>query len=159
MTGAGSGETPIDDLPPGALWRHRDFMRLWSAQSISSLGARITREGLPLAAVLVLHAGAAEIGVLAAIRAAPALVVGLAAGGVVDRGRRRNILIGCDLARAGALLIVPIAAFIHRLVMAEIWLAAALVGALGDLFDMADHAYLPSLIDRRLLVDANARLG
>jgi hypothetical protein len=159
MTGDASASKPADGGRQGGLWRHADFLKLWRAQSISSLGALISREGLPLAAVLALHAGATEIGVLAAIRAAPALVVGLSAGGLVDRTRRRGILIACDLARAGVLLIVPIAAFTHHLVMADIWLAAALVGALGVLFDMADHAYLPSLIDQRLLIDANAKLG
>jgi MFS family permease len=159
MTGGGDAKKPIEGRPSGALWRHADFLRLWSAQSISSLGKLITREGLPLAAVLALHAGAGEIGVLAAIRAAPALLVGLTAGGMVDRARRRKVLIACDVLRAAVLLIVPVAAYTHHLVMADIWLAAALVGALSVLFDMADHAYLPSLIDRRLLIDANAKLG
>jgi MFS family permease len=159
MTGEGSAGKAADGPRPGSLWRHADFLRLWSAQSISSLGALISREGLPLAAVLALHAGPGEVGVLAAIRAAPGLVVGLAAGGMVDRTRRRGVLIGCDVLRAAVLLIVPIAAYTHHLVMADIWLAAALVGALGVLFDMADHAYLPSLIERRMLIDANAKLG
>src|SRR5205085_11597398 len=38
------------------LWRNRDFLKLWTGQMISELGSRITRDGLPLAAVLVLHA-------------------------------------------------------------------------------------------------------
>ena len=39
------------------LWRERDFLRLWAAQSVSDFGARITREGLPIMAVVVLHNG------------------------------------------------------------------------------------------------------
>jgi hypothetical protein len=49
------------------LWRHSDFLKLWSGQNISELGSRITREGLPLTAVLILHAGPAQMGVLAAL--------------------------------------------------------------------------------------------
>ena len=48
------------------LWRDRDFVRLWLAQSVSAFGARITREGLPIAAVLTLGASPGQIGLLAA---------------------------------------------------------------------------------------------
>jgi hypothetical protein len=44
-------------LPRGGLWRHRDFLLLWSAQGVSAVGSRITRTALPMAAILV--AGAA----------------------------------------------------------------------------------------------------
>lgn len=36
---------------PAPLWQHRAFSRLWAAQAISSFGARITREGLPILAI------------------------------------------------------------------------------------------------------------
>ncbi len=141
------------------LWRHGDFLKLWTAQTVSALGSRISRAGLPMAAIMALHAGPAETGALAAIAAAPALLVGLIGGGFVDRTSRRRVLIAADLGRAAALLIVPIAAFAHRLVMAEVFIAAAAVGGLGNLFDIADHAYLPSLVAREALIDANAKLA
>ena len=72
-----------------ALWRDRDFVRLWLAQSVSAFGSRITREGLPIAAILTLGATAPQVGLLAALSYGPALVVGLAAGGFVDRSKRR----------------------------------------------------------------------
>ena len=52
---------------PASLWRHADFLKLWAAQSVSSLGARITREGLPFAAVMSLGATPAQVGILAAL--------------------------------------------------------------------------------------------
>jgi hypothetical protein len=55
----------------GVLWRHAGFMRLWAAQAISTFGARIARTGLPLAAVLTVHARPGEIGLLAALTTAP----------------------------------------------------------------------------------------
>src|SRR5207244_13205880 len=48
------------------LWRNRDFLKLWSGQPITEVGSRITREGLPLTAALVLHATPAQMGYLAA---------------------------------------------------------------------------------------------
>jgi predicted MFS family arabinose efflux permease len=136
-----------------------DFLRLWGAQAVSSLGARISREGLPLTAVLVLGASPAQIGVLAAAVGAPAVLVGLAGGAVIDRAPGRRLLITADLARAGVLLAVPAAALAHRLTLVGLFVAAATIGALSDLFDIADHAFLPSLVGRAQLVRANARLA
>ncbi len=143
----------------GALWSHADFLRLWSAQAVSSFGARITREGLPLAAVLTIDAPPAALGLLAALTQGPGLIVGLFAGGFVDRSRRRSILIAADLARAAVLLTVPVTAWFHLLTMPQLYVVAALCGGLGVLFDIADHAYLPSLIERGGLVEGNTKLN
>jgi Na+/melibiose symporter-like transporter len=144
---------------PASLWRHADFLKLWAAQSVSSLGARITREGLPFAAVMSLGATPAQVGILAALARGPAIVVGLAGGGFVDRSRRRPVLIGSDIGRALVLASIPIAAWTHLLAMTQIYIVAAFVGALNVLFDIADHAYLPSLIAREQLVDGNSKLA
>ena len=145
--------------PPGSLWSHADFLRLWSAQSVSAVGARITREGLPLAAVLTLKAPPEQLGALAALSLAPGLIVGLTAGGFVDRSRRRGLLIGADLARMAVLLTVPVAAWLHILTMGQLYGAAVLVGAASVLFEIADHAYLPGLVGRDNILDANAKLS
>src|SRR4051812_48206188 len=70
---------------PQGLWRHPDFVKLWAGRTISEFGSRITREGLPLAAALVLGAGPEQMALLAAMGAAPVLLVGLLAGVWVDR--------------------------------------------------------------------------
>src|SRR5207253_2279369 len=78
--------------PSGVLWRHANFLKLWAAQSVSSFGARITREGLPYAAVLTINASPGQIGILAALAYGPSLIVGMFSGGFVDRSRKRSIL-------------------------------------------------------------------
>src|ERR1700704_6565238 len=93
-----------------SLWKNLDFVKLWTGQTISELGSRITREGIPLAAVLVLHAGTVQMGFLSALGGAAVLVFGLVAGVWVDRLRRRPILIAADLGRAAILVSVPAAA-------------------------------------------------
>jgi predicted MFS family arabinose efflux permease len=144
--------------PRSALWRHRDFLRLWSAQTVSDFGARITREGLPMMAVMALAATAPQLGVLAALASGSALLVGLSMGDFVDHTLRRPILIGMDLARALVLIALPIAAWLGHLNIWEVYAAAALVAAGSVLFDIADHAYLPGLVGRPLLVDANTKI-
>ncbi|MGH9592491.1 MAG: MFS transporter, partial [Bryobacteraceae bacterium] len=74
-------------------------MRLWAAQTVSSFGARIAREGFAMTAILSIHATPWEIGVLAALARGPGVIVGFFAGGIVDRTERRRVMIGSDLAR------------------------------------------------------------
>ncbi len=146
-------------FPTGALWQHAGFLRLWAAQTVSSFGARIAREGFAMTAILTIHAAPAELGILAALARGPGIVVGLVAGGFVDRSSRRRIMIASDLARTLLIATIPLAAWMHRLAMPQIYLVAALVGAAQVLFEIADHAFLPTLIAREHLIDGNAKLG
>ena len=141
------------------LWRERDFMRLWAAQTVSDFGARITREGLPIMAVIGLAAQPGQLGVLAALSSGAALVVGLTAGDYVDHTPRRRILIATDLMRAAVLVSLPIAAWLGVLSMLQVYVVAALVAAASVLFAIADHAYLPSLVGKPLVLDANAKIS
>lgn len=143
----------------GALWAHAGFLRLWAAQTVSSFGARIAREGFAMSAILSIHARPAQLGVLAALTLAPGVVVGLTAGGFVDRSRRRRVMIGADLFRTAVLLTIPVAAWTHLFTIEQLFVAAALVGAAGAMFGIADHAYLPSLIAREHLIEGNTKLG
>jgi hypothetical protein len=110
-------------------------------------------------AVLALAATPVQLGLLAAMSSGAALLVGLAAGDFVDHTARRPILIAMDFVRAGILLVLPLAAWLGLLDMTEVYVAAALVAAGSALFDIADHAYLPGLVGKPLITDANAKLG
>jgi hypothetical protein len=145
--------------PSGALWRHAGFLRLWAAQTVSSFGARIAREGFSMAAILSIHATPAQLGVLTALARGPGIVVGLVAGGFVDRTSRKHVMIGSDLARVVLIATIPAAAWLGLLTMGQLYVVAALVGAASVLFDIADHAFLPALIDREFLLDGNAKLS
>ena len=142
-----------------SLWRSPDFLKLWTGQTVSELGSRITREGLPLTAVLVLGAKPAQMGFLAATGAASVLLFGLLAGVWADRVRRRPILISMDLARAALLATIPLAAVLHRLSMAQLYAVIALAGFCTVFFDVAYQSYLPSLVERDELLDGNSKLA
>jgi len=141
------------------LWRHADFLKLWAGQTVSEIGSRITREGLPLAAVLTLGATPAQMGLLAAIGSVPVLLLGLVAGVWVDRLRRRPILIAADLGRAALLITIPIAALLGALTIGHLYLVAALAGILTLFFDVAYQSYLPSLVERENIVEGNSKLA
>jgi predicted MFS family arabinose efflux permease len=141
------------------LWKQGDFLHLWGAQTVSDFGAWITRTGLPMMAVLGLSATPGQLGLLSALSSGLALVVGLTAGDFVDHTARRPILIASDLARAAILLTLPVAAWLHLLSMVQVYAAAGLVAAASVLFDIADRAYLPGLVGKGLVTEANARLS
>jgi MFS family permease len=162
---------PHDDEPqdqpapaggePGSLWRDRNFVALWSASTISVFGSLITRTALPFAAILVLGAGPLEISALRSAELIAALIVGLVAGAWVDRLRRRQIMIWADIGRAAILATIPIAfiAGILGVVGMPLLLVVTFAAALlTTFFDVADNAYLPTIVPRERLVGANSAL-
>lgn len=138
------------------LRRHPDFFRLWSGQSVSSFGSAITTLALPLTAVLALKAGPVQMGLLAAMGFLPHLALGLPAGVWVDRWPRRPILVVTDLGRAALLGSIPLLALFGALRMEYLYAAALLVGVCTLFFDVAATSYVPSLVDRNDLLEANS---
>jgi MFS family permease len=141
------------------LWRHADFMKLWTGQAVSQFGSMVTRDALPLIGVLVLRATPVQMGFLAAAGSAPVIILGLLAGAWVDRLRRRPILIAADLGRALLVGSIPVAALLGQLSLTYLAAVAAATGALTVIFDVAYGAYLPSLVAREHLLEGNCKLG
>lgn len=142
----------------GRLWRHPNFLRLWTGQSVSQFGSEITMLALPLVAVLLLDASPLEVGLLRAAWSGPRLVFGFAAGLAVDRLRRRPLLVGSDLVRAVALSAIPLAALLGGLEMWLVFLVAFVLGTFDTLFIIAYQSFLPSVISRADLVEGNGKL-
>lgn len=141
------------------LWRNSAFVRVWSAASISIFGSLITRIALPLVAILVLGSGALEVAILRGLDLGVTLVFGLVAGAWVDRLRRRPVLIWADLGRAVLLGSVPVAFALGVLTFAQLLVVTGLAAILTTFFDAADNAYLPTIVERDRLVDANSALA
>ena len=144
--------------PSGGLWRHPDFIKLWSAETVSQFGTQFTLLALPLVAIDVLHASAFEVAALTTVEFLPFLLVSLPAGVWVDRLPRRPILVAGDLARALLLVSVPVAYWLGALTLWQLFIVGFLVGIATVFFDVAYQSYLPSLVERQQLVDGNAKL-
>jgi len=142
----------------GGLWHHLDFRRLWIGETVSQLGTQVSQLALPLVAILVVHASTFEVGLLTAIEMLGFLVVGLPAGAWVDRMRYRNVLIVNDVIRAVALASIPLAQMLGVLSIGQLYLVALATGVSTVFFDVAYQSYLPELIDRKALVEGNAKL-
>jgi MFS family permease len=153
---------PLEPGPPPpearTLWRHGDFMRLWTGQTISLVGSQVTLLALPLTAILLFQASAFQVGVLNTLLFLPFLLLGLPAGVWVDRMRRKPMMIAADLGRFAVLASVPLAYAFGVLRLGQVYAVGFLAGVLTVFFDVAYGAYLPSLIPRSRLVDGNAKL-
>jgi MFS family permease len=144
--------------PHGGLWRHADFLKLWSAETVSQFGTQISQVALPLVAVIELDASAFQVASLGTVEFLPFLLFTLPAGVWVDRLPRRPILVVADLGRACALGSIPVAAAVGHLALPQLYVAGFVTGTLTVFFDVAYQSYLPSVVDRAQLVDGNSKL-
>ncbi|GAA2271122.1 MULTISPECIES: MFS transporter [Kitasatospora] len=143
---------------PGSLFRHRGFFLLWSSQSVSFLGTQITYVALPLTAVLVLNATPMESGLMGALEKLPFLLFGLFVGVFVDRRARRPILVWTNAVRFAALTWIPVAYLLDMLTMGQLFLVVFVVGTMTVFFEIAYPSYVPGLVGRERLMEANSKL-
>jgi MFS family permease len=149
----------LDRLRPrGPLWGHRDFVKLWSAETISQFGTQVSQLALPFIAIQILDASAFAVAALATVEFLPFLLFTLPAGVWVDRLQRRAILIVADYARALLLFTVPLAYAFDVLTLGQLFAVGFLVGTFTVLFDVSYQSYLPSLVDRDQIIEGNSKL-
>lgn len=148
-----------DVVPTASLRRNRAFVALWGAATVSVFGSLVTRIALPFVAILTLSAGPIEVALLRSLDLVAALLVGFVAGAWVDRLRRRPVMIWADLGRAVLLGSIPVAALGGWLTLPQVFLVSALAAVLTTFFDVADQAYLPTVVGRADLVRANGVLA
>ncbi len=142
----------------GRLWRHPDFLKLWAGETVSVFGSQVTLLAVPTVAILILHVGPFQVGVLSALEFLAFPTLGLVAGVYADRLRRRPIMIVCDIGRALALGSIPVAFLMHVLTLEQLYLVALLTGIFTVFFDVSYQSYLPALIDRPNLIEGNTKL-
>jgi MFS family permease len=144
--------------PQGGLWRHGDFLKLWSAETISQFGSQTGQLAIPFVAILVLDATAFQVAALGTVLFLPFILFTLPAGVWVDRLPRRPILITGDFARAALYSTVPIAYVADVLTLGQLYVVGFLVGVCTVFFDVAYQSYLPALVERNQIIDGNSKL-
>ena len=140
-----------------SLWRHADYMKIWSAATVSLMGTQVSQIAIPFIAV-VLNASTFQVALLGMFEMLPFIVFALPAGAWLDRVRRQPVLIAGDLGRAIALLSIPVAYSLGVLTIWQLYIVGFVAGSLTVLFDVADQSYLPVLLDAEDLVEGNAKL-
>src|SRR5438552_2436407 len=142
----------------GRLWRHPDFLKLWAGETVSEFGSQVTLLAVPTVAILVLHAGPFQVGILSALEFLAFPTLGLVAGVYADRIKRRPIMIACDIGRLLALGSIPIAFTLNAPTLGQLYVVALLTGIFNVFFDVSYQSYLPALVERTNLIEGNTKL-
>lgn len=140
------------------LWRQDTFLKLWASQTFTFAGFQIQLLGVPLVAAFLLDATPLQMGILASFGGAPAIVVGVFAGIWIDRRSKRAVLIGAAWGHVLALLAIAAAAWLGFLSIPLLFAVAFVLGGLRFIVDVTYRAFLPSLVLRSQLIEANSKL-
>ena len=141
------------------LWRSADFRKLWVSLTVTSFGAQVTNLALPLTAALLLHATPLQMGILVALETLPFALVSLHAGVLIDRVRKLPVVIACNVARGGALLAIPAAAYLGALSVELLFVVGFFCGVQNVIGGAAYQVLLAQLAGRQRLVEANAKIA
>jgi MFS family permease len=146
--------------PHGGLLRHSNFLKLWTAETVSVFGSQISALAIPIVAAKILNVGAFEFALLGVLEFLPFILFTLPAGAWVDRLRRRPIMITGDLGRAIALATIPLVYAINPsdLTIWQLYVVAFVTGTLTVFFDVSNQSYLPSIVERDELLEGNSKL-
>jgi MFS family permease len=138
------------------LRRNKTLRRIFSSTAVSLFGTEVTLLALPLMAITTLNATAFQVALLGVLEFLPFLAIGLFAGAVMDRRRRRPVMLITDIGRAIALASVPIAWALDLLSLAQIYVVVVIVGCFTVFFDVASGSFLPDVVDETDLIAANS---
>lgn len=140
------------------LFINDSFALFWTGQTVSTLGAQVTAFAVPLLAAITLHATSLQMGLLRAAEFAPFLVFTLPAGVWADYGIRRSLMIVANLVRGVFITAVPLAVFLGWMHLGVLYFVMFVMGSLKTVFEMAYQTYVPELVSRERLVNANSKI-
>jgi MFS family permease len=153
-----ASSTTDREAKPRSILLDNEFRRFWIGQSISIVGSSIGNFAFALVAVVVLGASPGQMGLIFALGRIPPILLGLFAGDWVDRVPRRRLLIAIDIAAALVVGSVPLLYALDSLSIGWLYASSLMFGVIDSLDDPAWNAFLPSLVDKDRLVDANSKM-
>jgi MFS family permease len=154
-----SSEKDLNVTSSRSLFMHFDFLKFWSAETFSVFGVSFSGLAIPWLAATTLKADPLEMGILQALGTLPFLLFGLLIGVYADRSCRRPLMIISDVGRALSLATIPVSALLFSPSLLLLYAVSFSVGTLTVFDDVSSFAYLPSLVDRDQLVEANSRIA
>lgn len=136
----------------------RPFTFLAWANLAAQSAEQLSLAAVPLVAVLLLHAGPGEIGMLATVQTLPFLLLSIPLGLLADRTSRQRLMVAAEILRTLSLVGLLLVVLTGQLSLT--WLAVlGFIGAVGTVgFSVAAPAMVPALVPRELLGRANGRL-
>ncbi len=133
---------------------NKNFTLLWIGKIISQLGDKFY--GIALAWWILQKTNSAlSMGLFMFVSIFPSVILGFLAGALVDRCKRKNILVVTDILRGGLVLIVSCMAMNNTLEVWHVFAIAFCLSIATAFFDPAAQAILPEIVDKDDLTSAN----
>jgi predicted MFS family arabinose efflux permease len=136
----------------------RQFEWLWAAYAVSSFGTCFAFGAFPLIAIVVLHAGPAQVAALAAVGAAVGAAIAVPLGPWVEFRPKRRVMMAMDLSRFAAMSSIPLAYALGGLTFGQLLAVSVISGAADITFKAASGASLKAIVRPADLLTANARM-
>lgn len=132
------------------------FWRWWAAGTVSRAGSAVTAVALPLTALTGLDATPFQMGLIAAAGGLAWIVIGLPSGVIVQRLPPRGVQVGADLARALAVVSIPLTWWWGRLTILQLVMVALVVNFATVVFEVANLSFLPTIVPTGQLAARNS---
>ncbi|MGH3384495.1 MAG: MFS transporter [Nocardioidaceae bacterium] len=150
---------PTVEPARSSAWATPNFRRLWLGSTASWFGSEIGELAIPLLAIITLSASAAEVGLLRTAQFLPFLLATLPLGLLVDRRARRPLMITADLGRFVLIALIPLGVWAGLTQMQPLYVVVFMAGLFTVLYQLADFAFVPSVVPPAVLIDANGKLA
>ena len=146
------------DPAPGLLG-NRNFLLLWSGQTVSQLGNQAF--GIAMVFWLMKTTGSASLmGLIMTLSTLPGVLLGPFGGTFADRHSRIRIAIVCDVLSGMAVIALAAALWLRPqavgLIVGLLFVIAVLLGIIRSFFGPAVGAAIPDLVSREQLAAANS---
>jgi len=133
------------------VWRNGPFLRLWIAQALTQTAQNAIWYAL-LVIVEQRTQSTTQLGITILSVIVPSALFGIPAGVFVDRWEKRTVLVVTNLARALAVL----GYVVFNGALPLLYAVSFVFSVITQFFAPAETAVIPSLVDRRQLLQANS---
>jgi predicted MFS family arabinose efflux permease len=134
------------------LWRNRNYLLFQGGDIISGIGDSVQYLALSLL-VLSLTGSPAQAGIVLGLSAIASIVFGLFAGALADRWDRKKIMIWCDIGEMALVGTIPVALWLGKLAMPQIYIVAGATSVFSTFFGAAATSALPNVTGPAQLID------
>ena len=139
--------------------RNKDFLRLWTSGTVNSFTGQFSNFVFPVLAILIYHATPFDMGALIALESTPAPATQPVHWSMGDRVKRLRIIILANLAQMLLYASVPISFLLGTLSLVQIFAVVLISGVFETIARTAYQTYLPTVVAREDLAEANQKFS
>jgi MFS family permease len=143
-------------MPRWPLLRNRDYMLLWSGQTLSELGSQTSSVAYPLL-ILALTGSATKAGGVGLAKWLPLALFALPAGALADRLDRKRLMIATDAIRLSGAASIVVTLWLGRPPYLQVVLVAFLDGAMFVTSHITERGALGQVVPEAQVQDAVAQ--